>query len=71
MATIKKRSSHHQKTIKFKSFKVHKDVKPFVQFQVTQQTVYWSVLLIFILMLALWILGLQLNIDETINSISV
>ncbi|HZJ34754.1 MAG TPA: hypothetical protein VFD55_01935 [Candidatus Angelobacter sp.] len=69
MATIKIQSSHHQNTPKFKSFKVHKNVKPFVQFRVTEQTVYWSVLLIFILMLALWILSIQLNIDETINNI--
>jgi len=71
MATIKIRSSHHQKKPRFKSFKVHKNVKPFVQFRVTEQTVYWSVLLIFILFLALWVLSIQLNIDEIINNINL
>jgi len=77
MATAKKTKAKAKKTVThkshpkaLKSFKVVKDTRPFVSFRVTDQTVYWSILLIMILVLALWVLQIQINITDTINSIN-
>jgi hypothetical protein len=45
-----------------KSFRVYKDVKPFTTFTVTRQTVYWAILLAFIIVTQLWILKIQMDI---------
>ena len=58
---------HHSK-----SFKIVQDRTPFLTYQITQQTVYWTVLFIYILILSLWILNIQLDtlrIIEKINTI--
>ena len=69
MATTKKVKSHKgHKKAQLKSFKVSKETAPFVSFRVTDQTVYWSILLILILVLALWILNIQININDLLNS---
>jgi hypothetical protein len=70
MANIKKHSLS-RKQVKYKSFKVCEDVKPFVQFNITEQTVYWSTLLIFILIMALFVLSIQLNTQSIFNSINI
>ena len=67
--TAKKSSPKVPKKIKQESFKVSKEVSPFVSLRITDQTVYWSILLILILVLALWILQIQLNISDILDSI--
>ena len=67
--TKKKVSSKKAKTVKLKSFKLAKEPTPFVTYKITEQTFYWSILLILILILALWILQLQVNVSEILDSI--
>lgn len=63
----KKRTS--KKVQPLRSFRRSPDPTPFVSFQLTKQTVYWSILLIFILVLALWILNLQIDIKQIYDTI--
>jgi hypothetical protein len=53
----------------FKSFKLGKN-PPFFRMQVTKQTVYWSILLIFILIMQLWILNTQLDVIQSLNNLT-
>lgn len=69
MAT--KKHSSHKKSLKYQSFRVYKDTVPFIQFNITEQTVFWSILLIFIMIIVLWVLSIQLDIDRILNSIEV
>jgi len=75
MATTKKRSSP-RKTIKskstksLKSFKLSKETIPFSSFRITEQTIYWSILLVYVLVLALWILNIQLETLKIIDGIN-
>jgi inner membrane protein involved in colicin E2 resistance len=71
-ATVKKTShKSHKKPQQIESFKVSKETKPFVSYRITDQTIYWSILLILIFGLALWILQIQININDVLNSIKV
>ena len=73
MATAKKKKavkrSAPKKAAKLESFKLSKETAPFISFRVTEQTVYWSILLILILVLALWILQLQIDVTDILNNI--
>lgn len=64
-----KKQSSHKNVVHYKTFKVNPDVKPFVQFNITNQTIIWSVLIITILVLALWVLQFQLNTIEILDNI--
>lgn len=55
---------------KMKSFAVVKKDLPFFTLRVTKQTVYWSILLIFVLLMQLWILNAQLDVIDTLDSIN-
>lgn len=52
-----------------KSFHVAKEKEGFFNSRITLQTVYWSVFSIAILLLALWILNVQLDIIELLEQI--
>ena len=58
----------------YNSFKVSSNQTPFTNFRVTRQTVYWVVLIAFIIFAQLWILKLQIDvaqlIDEQTSSLS-
>ena len=58
----------------YNSFKVSSNQTPFTNFRVTRQTVYWVVLIAFIIFAQLWILKLQIDvanlIDERTSSLS-
>jgi len=54
----------------FKSFKVHKNATPFFSFHITEQTVYWMILLALIFGLGIWVLNIQINISNILNSIN-
>ncbi|MDB5160318.1 MAG: hypothetical protein JWO99_581 [Candidatus Saccharibacteria bacterium] len=58
-----------KKSSRMKSFKLYKDDKPFTTFRITKQTVYWSILLIFIIITQLWILKVQLDISNLTNAL--
>jgi hypothetical protein len=51
-----------------KSFKLSRDTLPFFAVHITRQTIYWSALLIFIMLLQLWILNIQLDIIQITDS---
>ena len=69
-STKKKAVPRKAKVAPLRSFKVCKEPTPFVTFRITDQTVYWSILLIFILVLALWVLQIQINISDVLNQIN-
>lgn len=66
---IVKKTVKKAKKTPLKSFAIQKEQVPFMTFRVTDQTVYWSVLFILILILSLWVLNIQLNISDIINNI--
>lgn len=45
----------------YKSFKLTKDTGKFVTFKFTKQTLYWLILLVYILFLDVWIANAQMN----------
>ena len=55
---------------KYTSFRVNKDIR-FMNMRVTRQTIYWSILLIFILIVQLWILNTQMDVLQTLNDITL
>jgi hypothetical protein len=52
-----------------RSFKIYRDVPSFTTFRVTRQTVYWTILLLFIILMQLWILQVQLEIAALTESL--
>lgn len=59
------------RNVAMQSFKLSKEKMPFVTFKITDQTVYWSALLILILLLGLWVVNIQINISDILNAIKV
>lgn len=68
MATKKKKAS--KKVVKDNSFQVIGERTPFMTFKVTEQTIYWGVLFVYIFALSLWVLNIQLDILRILESIS-
>jgi len=68
MASPKKASNKLKKT-KMKSFELSPDHKPFMSFRVTDQTIYWSILLILVLLLGVWVLNIQINLSDILDSV--
>lgn len=68
-APVKKAAVKRVKKVVVESFKLSPETSPFVSFRITDQTVYWSILLILILVLALWVLQIQVNISDILDSI--
>lgn len=72
MATKKKKTSKVKRTeFKPKSFQIAANPKPFVTFKITQQTIYWLILLAFITFFTLWILKLQIDVTNILNSLEL
>lgn len=65
---VKKKS---KKEPLMKSFRLSREYLPFITFKITKQTFYWSVLLIIILILELWILSIQLDVIQITNSVKL
>ena len=53
-----------------KSFKVSRDTLPFFGIRITRQTVYWAVLMAFIMIMQISILIAQLNILKATTNIT-
>ena len=68
-SAARKASPKRVKKAQFKSFKISPETFPFITFKITEQTFYWSILLMWILALALWSLSIQINISNILNSI--
>lgn len=58
-----------KKPVPMRSFRVAPEVKPFVTVGLTRQTVYWSILLLFVIAMQLWIVKIQMDIITLTNSI--
>lgn len=70
VAAKKSTKTSAKKAVKLESFKLVPEVKPFMSFRITRQTVYWSALLIFILITQIWILNIQLDVIQTLDSLN-
>lgn len=53
-----------------RSFQIVKEKTPFMTYQVTQQTIYWAILFVYIMILSLWILNIQLDTLRIIDKIN-
>jgi hypothetical protein len=71
MASTKKSSKKIKKASKMQSFHLSKEANRFLSFKLTEQTIYWIILLVLILGLSLWVLNIQLRTTDILNSISV
>lgn len=58
-----------KKSIKIEDFRISRESSPFMTFKITQQTFYWLMLLLLIFALALWVLTIQIQTMDIINSI--
>ena len=45
----------------YRSFVLCKEEEDFITFRVTKQTIYWSIFLIYMLLISLWVLNAQLS----------
>ena len=63
------KKSTASKSAPVQSFRLAKSDQSFFTTRITIQTVYWSILSIVILLLALWILNVQLDIIELLDSV--
>ncbi|MBC7459453.1 hypothetical protein H7200_01930 [Candidatus Saccharibacteria bacterium] len=59
---VARKRSVSKKAAEMQSFRLYKDDVPFTTVRVTRQTVYWSILLAFIISTQLWILKIQMDI---------
>lgn len=50
-----------------RSFRVYREPVPFTTFKITRQTVYWIVLVAFIIFVQLWIIKLQVEVANLID----
>jgi len=55
-------------TPKMRSFHVSPDFPAFTTFKITRQTVYWVIIVSFIIFMQLWILGLQMETSTYIEN---
>lgn len=67
--TVRK-STAAKKPTTMKSFRLAPDVKPFVTIGLTRQTIYWTILLLFVIAMQLWILKIQMDLVTLTNSIT-
>jgi len=67
--TVKKVAARVKKPAPMQSFRVYKDPTPFTTFRITRQTVYWSILLAFIIATQLWILKIQMDISALTDAL--
>lgn len=51
----------------YKSFKVSAPAESFTTFKITRQTVYWIILISFIIFVQLWILKLQIEVASLLE----
>jgi hypothetical protein len=63
--TVKKASA---KAPQMRSFRVANDQQQFTSFRITRQTVYWIILVAFIIFVQLWILKLQIEVVTLIDA---
>ena len=70
----KKRASSIKKTSSaqnYVSFKVTPNKRPFLSFELTQQTVYWAIIGIAVLLLGTYVVYLQIKVNEIYDQVDV
>ena len=65
------KSTAAKRTQKMQSFRVYKEAPPFVTFRITRQTIYWVILIAFVIVTQLWLLKIQMDIADLTNSLLV
>lgn len=70
--TIPKKSKviKKSKVVTPKSFAVSRESVPFFTFKITDQTVYWLILLVLIFALGIWVINIQINISDIVNEVN-
>jgi len=66
---VKRVAAKVKKPAPMKSFKIYRSNESFTTFRISRQTIYWLILLLFIVITQLWILKLQLDIAALTDSI--
>ena len=54
-----------------RSFQVFEETAPFFTFKITEQTIYWAILSTYILLLSLWVLGMQLDVVRILDKVNL
>lgn len=67
---VAKKPIKKAKKVVLKNFKISREPLPFMTLKVTEQTLYWFVVLSLIFCLALWILSIQIKTSAIIESIN-
>ena len=57
------------KVVKLESFKAQKETRPFMTFKVTEQTVYWLIVVLMVFLLGIWVLNIQMDLTELLDNI--
>lgn len=65
----KKTTSRAPKMPKYETFKVASSDMPFMSFKLTQQTFYWTLLLIVVLLVQVWVLSMQIDVTNLLNQV--
>lgn len=66
-AAVTKKTSV-KKAPQMKSFRISKEDASFTTFKITRQTIYWTVLICFIIFVQLWILKLQIEVSTYLEN---
>lgn len=64
-----KRKSTKKKALVHRSFVRSKETQPFFVFRVTRQTLYWLILAVIVLALGVWVLVLNIRIQNIYDQI--
>lgn len=65
------KATPHKKATKkaeMKSFRIAREERSFTDFRITRQTVYWVILVAFIIFVQLWILKLQVEVVTLLDA---
>lgn len=55
------------KTPRYRSFKLSSEREPFNSFKITEQTVYWIIIVALLIFFQLWILKLQVEVTQILD----
>lgn len=72
-STVKKslrKKSASKKIGPMQTLRLSRNDHPFMTTRITRQTVYWAILLVYIMVLQIWILNIQLDIIQITDSIT-
>ena len=67
--TKRKAATREAKSTTMKSFRMYPN-NNFLEFKISRQTVYWTILVGFIILMQLWILKTQLEVIQVTDSIN-